>query len=258
MSNTEPTTTTVADTIAAGQAVAPQVTPQQPGESRGDFEARYNAEVADRIKERNLYKPATRLLADLTPDQQAAIMDLAERVRNGDTEGILDWNEQTIASVGGGTSAADVIAARQQARRAAEGAATAAANGDQPAPTAGMTAEQVQALVEQGIAARDLRTQVQATLAAANFPMGSAAGDVILRHCYLNREAGMTPEQGIEWYRGELAKHTGASTAAATTVAAATVLPATAPTGAAPAGAPAAHLKPAEKALLRLQGHPVT
>lgn len=257
MSNTEPTTPTVAETIAAGQAVAPAVAPQQPGESVVDWQARHAAEVADRVRERNLYKPATRLLEGLTADQQRALIDLAERVRDGDSEAILDWSEQTIAAVGGGASAADVIAARQQARHAAT---TAAATGVPAAPPtpAGVTPEQIQALVEQGINANTLRQQVQTTLATAGFPMGTAAGDVILRHCYLNRDAGMTPEQGIEWYRGELAKHAGGVQAAAAAGAQAATIPAPSPVGAAAAGAPAAHLSPRERALLRLQGNPVT
>lgn len=251
----------VAETIAVQQAAA-GVAPQQVGESTDDYRSRYEREVQDRIRERNMYRPATRLLADLDEGSQAHLMALAQAARDGDVERIIELSTQTIEASSGGKSAAEVIAERQQRQRAAE------QPGVQPgaAPAVGMTAEQIQQMVAETIAktTRDnsAREYIAGVMRDAGFPMDTPAGAAIIRYCAQNK---VDPEEGIAWFQADLdarlAARSGATPPDPAAIAAATAagaaLPGVAPVGQAVAGTAATNMSSRERAISRLQGRPV-
>ena len=100
----------VADALAGQQA---PVAPDAGGAPPADYKAYWEQEKAERIRERNLYKPAQRILEGLDPDQLSALQGLAEMTRAGDAQGIVEWALATAQNVSG-NDLASLVAARQQ------------------------------------------------------------------------------------------------------------------------------------------------
>lgn len=123
-----------AETVApAGEA---------PAETNVDWEARYRAEVQERVAERERYKPVASAFQNLHPDDARAIQDFVKAYANGDTETATRWmvdNAKTLA----GDNFQQYIAGQQAVvnHTVAQGQA------------AGLTPEAVQELVSQQIAA---------------------------------------------------------------------------------------------------------
>lgn len=191
-----------------------------------DYQALYEAELrktADLINQRNLLKPAQTLLNNLDEGSKAAIMELAEAARAGDTEAILEWNLRTIQQVSG-KDAATLIAERQQ-REGLTGAA--------PTPTPDvkyLTAEEAERIADQRIAARDTMQQQQAQvaqqLATHGYKLDSAVGETIIRYAV---QTNCPLADAVTWFENDMA--TTALERARAAAAAGQAIPGTSPTG---------------------------
>lgn len=249
--------TDLAPEVTPEPVAAPEVQPQ----SVEEWKAKYEAEVQGRVKERNIYRPATRLLADLDDNERDALLGLAEMVRNGDAEAIANWSIQTAENVTG-KSAAELIAARQAvAGQTPTNIATAVAEQQPEGASKDDIARAVQLALDererrdqerQGEAERHARQQefvnvMSQQLRDAGFEPASAAGQTIIRMC---RETQDMPA-AIEMYRKDVLATVLAGANA--TAAAAGQVPTPAPNGSAPAMAPAADLTPRQLMLNRLQ-----
>lgn len=237
MSNVEGTPS-VAETIAGQQAgiAAPVV---------GDTvdKARYDQEIANHVRERNLYKPAQQLLSQLDAGSADAVTRLIAAVVAGDTDAIVQWNIEAMEA-SSGKSAADIIAARQQAANA-----PAAAPAAVPAAVPGMTAEQVAELVQQTIRQNANESAVRAEMQAAGYPLGTPRGDTIIRYCV---NAKVDVAAGVAWFEADAGAPV-APGAAAAAVAAGTALPGTAPAGAAAATTPTENMTDRQRAEYRMK-----
>ena len=200
-----------------------------------------------------MYRPATRLLADLDDNEREALLGLAEMVRNGDVEGITNWSLTTVENVNG-KSAAELIAARQAA--AGQAPTNIASAPDAPAPvSADEIARVVQETLEQRDQARAAEARQQALVESmsqqmrdAGYDPRSAAGQTIIRICRETQDMG----QAIEIFRNDVLATAMASATA--TAAAAGQVPPPAPNGSAPSAVPAENLTPRQLMLNRLQG----
>lgn len=113
-----------------------------PAETNVDWESKYRAEVQDRIKERERYKPIAQAFGNLHPDDATAIQDFVRAYASGDTETAVRWMVDNGRALAGDRfeqyiSPAQQAAVTQQAQ--IEGA------------QANLTPEQVSQLVEQRI-----------------------------------------------------------------------------------------------------------
>lgn len=249
--------TDLAPEVSSATVEVPPTPVEVPPQSVEEWKAKYEAEVQGRVKERNIYRPATRLLADLDDSERDALLGLAEMVRNGDVEGITNWSIQTAENVTG-KSAAELIAARQAAAGQAPTniASTTPETTAPPAPaSADEIARAVQEALDQREQAREAQARQQAMvetmsqqMRAAGFEPSSAAGQTIIRYC---RETG-DMEQAIEMFRKDVLATVMASATA--TAAAAGQVPPPAPNGSAPSMAPAENLTPRQLMLNRLSG----
>jgi hypothetical protein len=206
----------------------------------------YDREVADRIRERNLYKPYATAFSPLAPEQREAILGMAEMVSNNDTQGIIDWSLTTAENVSGKTHA-ELIAARQAATPT--GVASVAAPATEP-----LTADAIDSIVAKRLEADRQEAQRQAgtqeqirvfteKMTAAGIPPQSEDGREVIEMCRA--------------YKGDMDKAlrvfaAGKADAAAAAAAAAGQTPAPAPNGAPSAAAPAAGMTPRERMMARL------
>lgn len=216
-------TTTAAPDPNTTAAPAPNTTaaptaPQTPA----DYERLYRQEVAERINERNLYRPAQQLMNQLDEGSRAAIMELADLARSGDPDAIAEWNLRTIQQVTG-KDAATLIAERQVAAGQTGAAPT------QPAPS-GLSAQEVAELVANEIAksqtAQRGQAQVAAEMAKSGYQLESAAGRVIIAHAVDNNA---TLADAIAWFENDMA--TTAMERARAAAAAGASIPGTSPAG---------------------------
>lgn len=207
------------------QPTTEPVAPAAP-ETPADYKALYEAEqtkTADLVRQRNLLKPAERLLQGLDDNSRAALMELGDLVRAGDPNAIMEWNAQVIQQLSGKDLAA-YIAAKQTAEQA----------GVPTEQVAGLTTEQIEALIDQRtdqrLSARDAAAQGQARVAAeldaAGFKIGSAAGETIIRHAVNNE---LELKDAIDWYVNDTATTLTERQRAA--AAAAAAVPGVAPSG---------------------------
>ena len=261
MSNIETPTTpapaapapSVADTITAQQA---GIAPPAPGDTID--RARYDAEVANHIRERNFWKPAQQLFAGLDEGSQQHLLALADAARRGDVDAILELSEQTISAASEGRSAADVIAERHAARRATETALTVGAPAptgapslDRPAQAPALSADDVAEMVRNQIKMQAVQAEVASTMTNAGFPLDTAAGKAIIQYCFENR---CDPQTGIDWFKADLvARGYTPNVAGQVAAAAGMQLPGTAPAGTAAGGAAADNLTPRERAIARIE-----
>ena len=128
------------------------ITPAEtPAEPAGDvnWEERYRAEVQDRIRERERYKPIKQVFDRMHPDDAQAVQQFAQAWAQGDQESAIRWmvdNARTLA----GDNFNQYIAGQQAVvdNAVAQGQA------------AGLTPEAVQQLVQQQIAAYQEEQQI--------------------------------------------------------------------------------------------------
>lgn len=124
-------------------------TPEAAAEPAGDvnWEERYRAEVQDRIRERERYKPIKQVFDRMHPDDAQAVQQFAQAWAAGDQDAAIQWmidNAKTLA----GDNFGQYLNPQQQAAAQASIASNAMAQGQ----AAGMTPEQIQQLVSQEIA----------------------------------------------------------------------------------------------------------
>lgn len=229
--------------------------PVAPPEPTGpvDWEARYKAEVQDRIKEREKYKPFAQTVDALDPNSKQAILDLAAAAAAGDTDAVAEWSAATYKNLTGSEIAAK-IAAQQQAPATPASLAPAPA----PAPAgslSGVTPEQIAEMVRKETERAMAHTaQVQAItseLAQAGFPVESPGGQAIIAYA---QKARLPIADAVTWYRNDLNEQFTRMQQAGS--AAAAGIPTPAPTGSAAAPGPSG-ATPGEKAIARLTARQV-
>lgn len=222
--------------------------PAEPTDAAG-WEARYRTEVTDRIKERNLYKPAQRLLADLDDGSREELIRLAEMARNQDGDGIVAWAEGTIAAISG-KDIAQLVADRQKAAGLGQAPTPETPPSGTPAPEPGMTPTQVADMVRKEMAdAAALeagRVRVRDELAKGGYTENSPQGQTIINYAWANKADVPT---AIAWYENETA--TSALDRARAAAGATGQVPSPAPAGA-PVGAIPNNASPRELAIARL------
>lgn len=252
------------DTSQGGAVPAPATAPAPaaPADTGGDSVPRavYEKEVADRIRERNLYKSVNDRVRGLAADELDSVLDLADRVAARDWEAVQDWSLGTVEQIAkaNGKSVADVIAARQGATPMGQAAAPAvtapAEQGQQPAP---LTAEQVMEIAERQA---QKQYQLQQEIAQLDgimrdngFDSRTPVGQTIIRMARQNgiRDQREALTKAITDYREDAARY--ASQAAQAAATAAGQVPAPAPNGAPAPVAPVAGLTPAERAKARIE-----
>lgn len=208
---------------------APNPTPAPVPATPEDFKALYEAEAAktaDLIAQRNLLKPAQRMLNNLSPEDREAFIRAGELRGAGDMDGLAEWLESSLEGVSG-KSVADLVAARQKAEQQTPD--------DAAKPTPGLTAEQVREIVERETAmARDAERgerRVAEELATHGYKMGSAAAQTIINYAVANKT---DVKEAAEWYETDVATSMLDKQKAA--AAAAAAVPGTVPNGS-PTGA---------------------
>lgn len=142
-----------------------------------DWEQKYRAEVQDRIKERERYKPIAQTFGSMHPEDAKAIQDFLSAYSSGDIDTATRWmvdNARTLA----GEKFNDYISPVQQQNIATQ----AVSEGQQ----AGLSPEQVEQLVEQRLQAyqqqqvqQQYEKQIEETLVNhgydPNTPLATAA-----------------------------------------------------------------------------------
>lgn len=125
--------------------------PEAAPETTGDvnWEERYRAEVQDRIRERERYKPIKQVFDRMHPEDAQAVQQFAQAWAAGDQESAIQWmidNAKTLA----GDRFSQYVAGQQAVvdNAVAQGQA------------AGLTPEAVQQLVQQQIAAYQEEQQI--------------------------------------------------------------------------------------------------
>ena len=66
-----------------------------------NWEDKYRSEVADRVKERERYKPIAQTFAKMHPDDARAVQEFANAFASGDTDTAVRWmvdNAKTLAA----------------------------------------------------------------------------------------------------------------------------------------------------------------
>jgi hypothetical protein len=109
-------------------------------ESTVNWEDKYRSEVADRVKERERYKPIAQTFAKMHPDDARAVQEFANAFASGDTDTAVRWmvdNARTLA----GERFDTFISPQAQAAIGQQAV--------QEGYQAGLTPDQVEQLVEQ-------------------------------------------------------------------------------------------------------------
>lgn len=162
---------------AAVDAVEAEGAAESPASTSVDWEQRYRAEVQDRIKERERYKPIAQTFGSMHPDDAKAIQDFLSAYSSGDIETATRWmvdNARTLA----GDRFNDYISPATQQNIANQ----AVSDGQQ----AGLSPEQVENLIEQRMQAyqqqqvqQQYEKQIEETLVQhgydPNTPLATAA-----------------------------------------------------------------------------------
>jgi hypothetical protein len=143
-----------------------------PAETNVDWESKYRAEVQDRIKERERYKPIAQAFGNLHPDDATAIQDFVRAYASGDTDTAVRWMVDNGRALAGEKfdqfiTPAQQAAVTQQAQ--VEGAA------------ANLTPDQVNQLVEERLqqyqfaqTQQHYERQIEATLVEHGYQPDSA------------------------------------------------------------------------------------
>jgi hypothetical protein len=163
-----------------------------------DYEALYRNEVQERQKERNLFKPAQRMLNDLDESARAAVLQLAELAKAGDPDAIVEWALYQAEQVSG-KDVASIVAARQ--------AATDKANPDAVVdkPTPGLSREEVEEITRNITQTEARRAEgvrvINAQLEAAGYTPNSAPAKTIISYCVDND---LDLPDGIKWFNSDV------------------------------------------------------
>lgn len=223
-----------------------------------NWHERYQAEVQDRIKERNLYKPYMQAFKHLDETDRQALLGLADAVARQDYQTIVEWSLATAENVAG-RPITDVIAERQQQAGLAQGSdITSSPQTSPPADQTGyMNPDELiarAAEVARLEAQATFRTQqfVQEytrTLTDAGFESGSPEAQAVIQ---LTRAFNGDMGRAIQVFRAEQSLQQQGLVAAA---AAAGQTPAPAPTGAPQTSVPS-DLSPRERMMNRLMSSP--
>jgi len=224
---------------------------EAPAEAAGDvnWEERYRAEVQDRIRERERYKPIKQVFDRMHPDDASAVQQFAQAWAAGDQDAAIQWmvdNAKTLA----GDNLGRYLNPQQQAAAQASIATNAMAQGQ----AAGMTPEQIQQLVSQEIAnfqqqqevaryeveidqtIRDLGLEPDTPLAHAIIVNAMNREDLDLRAAYSDME-----NQILQQAQANVERRRSAGSA----------MPTAAPNGM--SGVPMSGASPRDKAMARLQ-----
>ena len=220
----------------------------------------FKRQVANAERERNLYRPVARIIEGLADTDREAIVALADAVRSGDSEAVVNWALQSAEAVSG-KSVADLIAERQKAS-----AAPVDIGGKADAPAVGVAPEQIADIVKQALAeakaaetqqanVQALINQMSSEMRAANIEPSSDEGkEVIAMARALAARDGRAPDIKLAIKVHQTAKQAElAALANAAEVAGSTPPPA--PAGA-PAGSAPANLTPRERVMARLGSKP--
>lgn len=137
------------DYVAETEGAAPEA---------GDvnWEERYRAEVQDRIKERERYKPIRQVFDRMHPDDAAAVQGFAQAWASGDQDTAIQWmieNAKTLA----GDKFYDIAGVNSRGQTQNDVFTEAIDDGRQ----AGLSPEQVEQLVEERMAAFQYEQVVQ-------------------------------------------------------------------------------------------------
>lgn len=265
----------VADALAGQQA---PVVPDAGGAPPPDYKAYWEQEKAERIRERNLYKPAQRILEGLDPDQLSALQGLAEMTRAGDAQGIVEWALATAQNVSG-NDLASLVAARQQnpygqqqpqfpQQQMPQGQFPGQQFPQQPgqfpqqfpqqtpqvpggfnlAPQSQPdVAELVTQKVAEVMAVNEAKAQVRSELQAAGYTPEDPFGQAIIRHAM---QTGVRIPEAAAWLSAQLAARAALQQQALAAAGAAVPTPAV---NGAPAGAqPTGEMTPKQSAIARL------
>lgn len=218
--------------------VTPEPTPPAP-QTPADYQALYEAEqrkTDDLIRQRNLLKPAERLLNGIGDGSREAMMEFGNLVRAYEAartqteqeeaaQAIAEWNLQVAQQVSGKDMAA-LIAERQAREQRGE---------PEPTPTVpGLTEEQVRQIVADAQAAdRNYQKgvdRVTSVLKDAGYDANSAAGRTIIGWAVDNEQD--LPE-AIQWFEKDVESTamSRATAAAAAAAAAGAAVPQGAPQG---------------------------
>lgn len=132
----------------AEEPVAPAST-----EPQGDvnWEDRYKAEVQDRIREREKYKPIKQVFDQMHPDDAQAVQQFAQTWASGDQDSAIRWMVDNAKTLAGDNFQRYVSPAEQ----------TVINNATAQGQASNMTPDQVQQLVSQQLAAYQEEQQIQ-------------------------------------------------------------------------------------------------
>lgn len=108
-----------------------------------NWEEKYRAEVQDRVKERERYKPFQQTIGRLHPDDARAINEFVSAFANGDTDTATRWMVDNARTLAGDRFDSFVTPAQQNAINTAV-TQQAVSDGQQ----AGMSAQQIEELVQ--------------------------------------------------------------------------------------------------------------
>jgi hypothetical protein len=159
------------DAAPAGEA------PAEPAETNVDWESRYRAEVQDRIKERERYKPIAQAFQGLHPDDANAIQDFVRSFAQGDNEAAVRWmvdNARTLA----GDKFESYVSPAQQAAITQQAQVEGAAQGLTPQQVENMVEERIQQF-QMAQVQKQYETQIEQTLVQHGYqpdsPLATAA-----------------------------------------------------------------------------------
>lgn len=271
----------VADALAAQQAPM-MADGTDGGPDTRDFRALWEREKNERIRERNLYRPAQRIMDGLEQDQIESLQGLAEMARAGDASGIVEWALATAQNLSGQDLAALAAARNAQYQQQQYAPQPGQYPGQQFPPQPGQfqqpgqfpqqqvpgqppqfqrvpggfglaepqakdQAEVVREMVQAELRTAEMRQQIVSELQAAGYTPNDPLGQAVIRHAMMN---GVTVTEAAKWLNSQLAARQQQAQGALAAAGAETPQPA--PVGAPAANAPAT-LSPKESAMARLQ-----
>lgn len=143
-----------------------------PAETAVDWKAKYDAEVQDRVKERERYKPIAQSFGNLHPDDARAIQDFVKAYATGDTETATRWmidNARTLA----GDRFQEFVSPAQQAAITQQAQIDGAAQGLTPQAVEQMVNQRIEQFQMQQAQAYH-EQQIEQTLMQAGYQPDSA------------------------------------------------------------------------------------
>lgn len=163
-----------------------------------DYQALYQQEVEERKRERERYRPVAQTIGRLAPEQQQAILALADAAAEGDTDAIVEWTRNTHRNLTGAEIAAQVAASTTAPAAPAD-------TGAVSAPQAGMTPDQIAEMVaretSKAMAREAAVAQIKNELQAGGYTPGTPAAQTIIAYA---RETGAPIPDAIAWYNADV------------------------------------------------------